>query len=58
LIILTTQIAKEPEDAGQLIVVIFPSSAVWYLIIPLFTDIKEECENWTVVVPKKNQIHL
>jgi hypothetical protein len=45
LIILTTQIAKEPENAGKLIVVLLPSSAVWYLITPLFTDIKEECKN-------------
>jgi hypothetical protein len=58
LIILTTQLVKEPEHAGKLIVVIFPSSVVWYLINPLFTDIKEDCENWTVIVPKKNLIHL
>jgi cysteine synthase A len=38
------QIAKEPENAGKLIVVIFASSAERYLSTALFTNIKEECE--------------
>ncbi|CAK9209144.1 unnamed protein product [Sphagnum jensenii] len=43
------QIAKEPENAGKLIVVIFPSSAECYLSTTLFTNIKEECEKWPVL---------
>jgi cysteine synthase A len=43
------QIAKEPENAGKLIVVIFPSSAECYLSTTLFTNIKEEYEKWPVL---------
>ncbi len=47
--VLMKQIAKEPENAGKLIVVIFPSSAECYLSTTLFTNIKEECEKWPVL---------
>jgi cysteine synthase A len=43
------KIAKEPENAGKLIVVIFPSSAERYLSTALFTNIKEECEKLPVL---------
>ncbi len=47
--VLMKQIAKEPENAGKLIVVIFPSSAECYLSTTLFTNIKEEYEKWPVL---------
>ncbi len=47
--VLMKQIAKEPENAGKLIVVIFPSSAERYLSTALFTNIKEECEKLPVL---------
>jgi cysteine synthase A len=47
--VLIKQIAKEPENAGKLIVVIFASSAERYLSTALFTNIKEECEKWPVL---------
>ncbi len=42
--VLMKQIAKEPENGGKLIVVIFPSSAECYLSTTLFTNIKEQRE--------------